>query len=91
MDALLTGQAQPASGRAAAIVVPAAERPMGVTTAPLLGLVLWLLGLLLVVLIATWLAQRWGALRTWVTALPVLLALSIGASGVAAQLLPNLL
>lgn len=91
VDALLRKGAAPSSGDASRLAVPASERPMGVSTDALLGLVLWLQGLLLAVVGVCWLAARWGRLRSWAVGFPVLAAVAIAASGQAAQLLPNLL
>ena len=88
-DALLRGKAQPSDGRASQLAVSTAEWPMGTSTQPLLLLVLWLQGLLVSVVAACWLKARWGWMRAWVVAVPVLLAVGIGASGAAAQMLPN--
>ena len=89
VDATLKGEAQPSPGGLPAVT--AAEKPMGTTTEPLLPLVFWLQGLLVVALAAVWLAARWGRWQAWAVGLPVLLALSVGASRSAAALLPNLL
>jgi hypothetical protein len=64
---------------------------MGVSTEPLMELVIWLLGLLAAAAGAVWLTTRWGRRRTWLVAVPVLLAVGIGASTAAGQLLPNVL
>jgi hypothetical protein len=48
-------------------------------------------GLLAAAAGAVWLTTRWGRRRTWLVAVPVLLAVGIGASTAAGQLLPNVL
>ncbi|MCW2673221.1 MAG: hypothetical protein JWP14_1810 [Frankiales bacterium] len=88
-DALLDGTAVPATGTR--VAGPDSEQVMGVSTESLLLLVVWLQGLLAAVAGAVWLAARWGRRRTWLAAVPVLLAVGIGASTAAAQLLPNVL
>lgn len=90
VDAVLSGAAQPAPGDRPS-AVPTSERPMGVTTDPLLPLVFWLQGLLAAALATVWLRARWGRRQALLVSLPVLLAIGIGASARAAQLLPNLL
>lgn len=90
VDAVLKGAAQPSpGGRPSA--VPTSERPMGVATEPLLPLVFWLQALLAATIASVWLRARWGRRQALLVALPVLLAITIGASARAAQLLPNLL
>ncbi|MGZ6942033.1 MAG: class E sortase [Oryzihumus sp.] len=90
VDATLQGKAQPVGGPLGA-PVPASERPMGTSTAPLLGLVLWLEALVAAVVGGIWLRARGGLWQAWLVAVPLLVAVGVGASGVAAQLLPNLL
>jgi sortase A len=91
VDALLDGTATRAPATGARVAVPASEQVMGVSTEPLMALVSWLLGLLIAVAGAVWLTNRWGRRRTWLVAVPVLLAVGIGASTAAGQLLPNVL
>jgi len=90
VDALLKGAAQPSPGGLPRMV-PKVEQPMGSSTQPLLALVLWLQGLVFIVVAAVWLRARWGRWQAYSVSLPVVLAVGIGASGTAAQLLPNLL
>ena len=90
VDASLKGKAQPVGGPLGA-PVPASERPMGTSTQPLLALVLWLEALVVAVAGAVWPRSRWGTWQSWLVSVPVLLAIAIGASGVGAQMLPNLL
>jgi sortase A len=91
VDALLDGTVVPAPTTGARGAVPASEQVMGVSTEPLMELVIWLLGLLVAAAGAVWLTTRWGRRRTWLVAVPVLLAVGIGASTAAGQLLPNVL
>jgi hypothetical protein len=91
VDALLDGTAVPAPATGAQGAAPASEQVMGVSTEPLMELVIWLLGLLVAAAGAVWLTTRWGRRRTWLVAVPVLLAVGIGASTAAGQLLPNVL
>lgn len=90
VDATLSGKAVPApTSRLAA--VPKAEQPMGRSTSSLISLVFWLQALLLVLFGAVWLRSRWGHWQSWAVSFPVLLAVIIGTSGAASELLPNLL
>lgn len=88
VDAALTSKPQPAPGGRPAVA--ADEQAMGVTTMPLLPLVFWLQALLAVLAGGVWLRSRWGRWQAWAVSTPVVLAALIGASGSAAQLLPNL-
>ncbi|MCU1624148.1 MAG: hypothetical protein JWL79_2993 [Frankiales bacterium] len=90
VDAALDGTAVPAAN-SPLIAAPSSEQVMGVATDSLLLLVVWLQLLLVTVGGAVWLSWRWGRRRTWLVAVPVLLALAIGASTAAAQMLPNVL
>ena len=90
VDAALNGVAQSSPGGRPS-VVPASETSMGVSTEPLLPLIFWLQGLLVAVVGAVWLRLRWGRRQALVVSLPVVLAVGIGASATASQLLPNLL
>lgn len=90
VDALLAGHAVPSPG-GVPTSVPAAERPMGRSSGALLALVFWLQALLLVLAAAVWLRSRWGRWQAWLASCPVVVAVTVGASGAAAQLLPNLL
>jgi len=88
VDALLSGTSVPRPD-VPLVTTPAEEQVMGVGTASLLLLVVWLQTLLLAVAGAVWLAHHWGRRRTWLVAVPTLLALAVGASTSAAQMLPN--
>lgn len=90
VDATLSGKAVPApSSRLAA--VPDVEQPMGRSTSSLISVVFWLQALLLVLFGAVWLRLRWGHWQSWAVSCPVLLAVIIGTSSAASELLPNLL
>jgi sortase A len=88
VDALLD-KAAPASPRRLAALPD--ERLMVGEQDALLPLVLWLQALLLVAVTGVWSWRRWGRWQSWVVASPVLVAVLVGASGTAAQVLPNLL
>jgi sortase A len=88
VDALLE-KAAPAGPRRLAALPD--ERLLVGDQDALLPLVLWLQGLLLVTMAGVWTWRRWGRWQSWVVASPVLVAVLVGASGTAAQVLPNLL
>lgn len=90
VDALLATGAQPAPG-GRTTVLPQEEQVMQPMTEPLFALVLWLQALVLFVVAVMWLRSRWGHWQAWAVGLPLLLAVVVGASGTATQLLPNLL
>jgi sortase A len=90
VDALLKGLGQPSPGGRLS-TVPRDERPFQSMTDPLLALVFWLQGLVLVVVGASLLRARWGRWQSWAATTPVVLAVIVGASGTATRLLPNLL
>lgn len=88
VDAVLD-KAQPTNGRRVA-ALPAERVLAGSHDAPL-PLVLWLEALLVVVVGGVWAWGRWGRWQSWIVVSPVLVAVLVGASRTAAQLLPNLL
>jgi sortase A len=88
VDASLDSAAPAGAGRVAAVK---AEQLMAGDTSALLPLVLWLEALLLVVVGGVWSWRRWGRWQSWVVASPVLVAVLVLTSGVAAQVMPNLL
>ena len=87
---LVKGKVQPAPAGLPPSVGKA-SRPMQGQRPAVFPLVLWLIGLLVVPVAATWSGRRWGRWQTWVAGLPVLIALLWGATQSAELLLPNLI
>ncbi|HEX7276503.1 MAG TPA: class E sortase [Acidimicrobiales bacterium] len=71
--------------------LPAAEQMMATDTRMIWALALWLQGLIVALLGATWAWHRLGRARAWVAFLPLLLLVGLSTAGQAARLLPNLL
>lgn len=89
VDATLQGTTVPApAGRPRAI--PTFEKAMQGNSGALVGLVLWLAGLVLVAGGVVWARARWGQWQTWLVGVPLVLACAWGSTQLALQLLPNL-
>ena len=78
--------------------VPAALPSVGPSFLPMRGytgdlteLVFWLQGLVLAAVAVAWAHIRWGRWQSWVTGVPVVVALLWGATSTAELLLPNLI
>ncbi|MEU3463680.1 sortase [Streptomyces sp. NPDC006733] len=92
VDADLVSETQPSPPRPRrAGWIEDAEKPLGSESGAWLSVYLWSQALLAAALLTVWLHRRWGRWQTWITAVPVLAALGIAASGAATCLLPNLL
>lgn len=90
VDAELQGKAFTAPGGRLNAIAPS-ETPMAQDSSVMPTLALSLGALALVVVGALFARQRFGVVRTWVIALPVVLALAWVTSDLATYLLPNLL
>lgn len=92
VDAALVTDPQPAPTRVlTAAAMDPAEQAMAGDPAALVPLLLWLQLLLVVVVLTTWLAIRWGKWQAWLIAVPVILFVGVSASMSAIRLLPNLM
>lgn len=92
VDADLVSETQPSPPRPRrAGWIEDAEKPLGSESGAWLAVYLWSQALLAAALLTVWLHRRWGRWQTWITAVPVLAALGVAASGAATCLLPNLL
>ncbi|MFE7510939.1 sortase [Streptomyces sp. NPDC057540] len=92
VDARLLGTAQPSPPRPLkAGWITAAEEPLAGETDVWTGILLGVQGLLAAALLTVAARSRWGTRQTWVTAVPVLVALGVLVSGQLTRLLPNLL
>ncbi|MFJ3900672.1 sortase [Streptomyces sp. NPDC090025] len=92
VDAKLVSTVQPAPPRPLRPGwITAAEKPLAGDGDAWLGVFLTGQGLLAAALLAVAAHRRWGHRQTWLTAVPVLLALGIALSGQLTRLLPNLL
>lgn len=94
VDADIVAEVAPAVGGPPRLVsadtLPGAEQFMAIDASSLWVLVLWLQALLLLSIAAVWAWHRWGRPQTWVTFLPPLAFVGLGAAGEFARLLPNL-
>ncbi len=92
VDADLVSETQPSPPRPRrAGWIDAAEKPLGTESGAWMSVYLWSQALLAAALLTVWTHRRWGRWQTWITAVPVLTALGVAASGAATCLLPNLL
>ncbi|MFJ7956739.1 sortase [Streptomyces sp. NPDC096319] len=92
VDATLLGTARPSPPRSLkAGWITAAEEPLAGETDVWPGILLGVQGLLAASLLTVAARRRWGTRQTWVTAVPVLVALGVLVSGQLTRLLPNLL
>jgi LPXTG-site transpeptidase (sortase) family protein len=89
VDAQLEGNPYPAASRVSS-QLPANERPLGTDNSPAWSLVLLLEALIVISIAAVWSWFRWGRVQTWIVFVPMLLLVSIAASGQFLRLLPNL-
>jgi sortase A len=92
IDARLLGPAKNAPNvRVGSSVLPASEQPMADDPSQFYPFVLLLELVAVAVLATVWLWKRWGRLKTWLVAAPVLVALSLVTATSATLLLPNLI
>ncbi|MCZ0981040.1 hypothetical protein O1L60_24280 [Streptomyces diastatochromogenes] len=92
VDAKLISAAQPSPPRPLkAGWITAAEEPLAGEDDVWPGIFLGVQGLLAAALLTVAARRRWGRRQTWVTAVPVLVALGVAVSGQLTRLLPNLL
>ncbi|WP_328942901.1 class E sortase [Streptomyces sp. NBC_00250] len=92
IDARLLGAARPSPPRPLRPGwITAAEKPLAGDPDAWPGIFLGAQALLLAALLTVLARRRWGNRQTWVTAVPVLLALGVLVSGELTRLLPNLL
>jgi sortase A len=88
VDAILQGTVAPTPpGRPATIAADEVQGAAQPSSMPFV--VLWFLGFAATSAAAVWLWRRWGALRTWLLVLPILLGVLWGFSTEAMRLLPN--
>lgn len=92
VDARLVGTAQPRGARVTTTAaLPPEQRPMATDTTTVWGLVFALQFLIAAELAAVWAFRRFGAQRTWIVFVPVLLLAGFLAASQVTLLLPNLL
>jgi sortase A len=90
VDATLQGKPAPDEG-GRPTVIPTQETAMVGDPSAWTSLVLWLQGLAVSTLGASWSLARWGRAQTWLTFIPLILATLWGATDSALQLLPNVM
>ncbi|WP_460400707.1 sortase [Actinophytocola sediminis] len=88
VDALMTGDSQPAAQRPA--LIPPEERSLASDRPALLNLVLWMQALAVLAVAMAWLRVRWGRWETHLVGLPAVLAVLWHVYESVARLLPNL-
>ncbi|WP_431795195.1 sortase [Microbacterium enclense] len=92
VDARLVGTAQPRGARVTTVAaLPQEQRPMATDTTTVWALVFAIQFLIAAELAAVWAFRRFGAQRTWIVFVPVLLLAGFLAANQVTLLLPNLL
>ncbi len=92
VDARLVGTAQPRGARVTTVAaLPPEQRPMATDTTTVWALVFAIQFLIAAELAAVWAFRRFGAQRTWIVFVPVLLLAGFLAAYQVTLLLPNLL